>query len=370
MRGKTLQDLAIEIERQATSKRDFIAPAKAIAMELQQSSLSENENGAGMPISVPQLAVQNGQKLQFVIKDTAHEQIAARLDIPKTYYDRMRTEAPALLAGNVNHWFQRSDKKFMLRTLDGNARALLSDRYRPLDNYDLAEAVMPILSDHKWTIRDCDLTERKLYIKIVSTDLQADIKYRHGFAHVVHPGLTISNSEIGGGAVRVTPSLHWPHCYNIAMMDGMATSRFHTGRRDERFGDIAAEFFRDETREQDDRAFWMKVRDVVRATLTEGIFKAMVEKFEQAAQARIEGDVTKVVELTAKRYGLKDVERTSVLKYLIEGGDLSLYGLSGAITRAAQDDAVDYDRGTELEKFGGDVIELNRSQWMELQYAT
>ena len=33
----------------------------------------------------------------------------------------------------------------MVRTLDGHARAFLSDRYRRLDNYDLCEHVLPIL---------------------------------------------------------------------------------------------------------------------------------------------------------------------------------------------------------------------------------
>ena len=33
----------------------------------------------------------------------------------------------------------------MVRTLDGQVRAVLSDRYRRLDNYDLAENVLPIL---------------------------------------------------------------------------------------------------------------------------------------------------------------------------------------------------------------------------------
>ena len=33
----------------------------------------------------------------------------------------------------------------MIRTLDGQVRAVLSDRYRRLGNFDLAENVLPIL---------------------------------------------------------------------------------------------------------------------------------------------------------------------------------------------------------------------------------
>ena len=37
--------------------------------------------------------------------------------------------------------------------------------------------------------------------------------------------------------------------------------------------------------------------------------------------------------------------------------------------RISQDAAVDYDRGTELERAGGEIIELSRSEWKELQAA-
>lgn len=370
MRGRTLQELAVEIQRQAETKKDYIAPTSKLAMELQTVQVATG--GVEPKVSTtPVLTMANGNGgYKFGMTEIFHDQVASRLEIPQKYYERMRGEAPALLVGNVNHWLQKSTKKYMVRTLDGKARAFLSDRYRPLDNLDLAEAVLPIISDKRWEIRDCDLTERKLYIKIVSKELQAVVKHPgHGGDHVVHPGLTISNSELGMGAVRVTPSLHWPHCFNIAMMDEAGTSRFHTGRKDERFGDLAAEFFQDETRKQDDRAFWMKVRDVVTSTISEDLFKMLVGKFDQAANSGLMGDPVKVVELTAKRLGLRDTERVGVLQHLIQGGDLSLYGLSNAITAAAQESTVDYDRGTEMERFGGEIIELSRSEWATLQAA-
>jgi hypothetical protein len=357
----SLTELAEKIERQAASKRDFIAPARKLQLE----TVPPGE-GAGLT-----LHMENGNGgYNFGITELAHDQLAERLAIPKNYYDRCRATAPGLLTNNVNHWLTTSPAKYMVRTLDENVRAFLSDRYRPLDNVDLAEAVLPIILDKRWMVRDCEITERCLYIKVVSKELQAIIKSgaRHGNDRVVHPGLMISNSEVGLGMVRITPSLHWPHCYNIALVDEAGTGRVHTGKRDERFGDIAGEFFKDETKKADDRAFWMKVRDIVTATLTQELFGRMVAKFETATEAEIEGDPTKVVELTAKRYGLTESERVSVLRHLIEDGDLSLYGLSNAITRAAQD-GESYDRGTDLERLGGEIIELDRSAWKELQPA-
>lgn len=51
-----------------------------------------------------------------------------------------------------------------------------------------------------------------------------------------------------------------------------------------------------------------------------------------------------------------------ILKYLIEGGDLSKYGLSNAITRASQD-IESYDRATVLEEVGWQVATMEPKQW-------
>lgn len=351
--GRSLSQLASEIERQANSKRDFIAPTQALDLVS-----SEKYPEAPVRLNIHDVG-------QFDINQTAHNQIAEHCGIPKPYYNRMMN-VPHLLAHNVNHWFHTGNDKRMVRTLDDKARAFLSNKYRPLDNVDLAEAVLPVIMDHKWSVKSCEITEQKLYIKVVSDQITAEIPQDHmlrsGSAHIVHPGLVITNSEIGMGRLQCTPTLHWEHCLNLALMDELGMGRNHVGKRDERFGDIASEFFKDETRKMDDTAFWMKIRDVVQATLNETIFMQMVDKFIQAKSARIEGDPVKVIEVTAKQYQLNEPERVSILKHLIEGADLSAYGLSNAITRASQD--VDsYDRATELERLGGQIVELQPSEW-------
>ena len=54
-----------------------------------------------------------------------------------------------------------------------------------------------------------------------------------------------------------------------------------------------------------------------------------------------------------------------ILDYLIRGGDMSLYGLSNAVTRMSQD--VDsYDRATELESIGWDIVTMEPTKWKEI----
>jgi hypothetical protein len=124
--GRTLSALAAELERQANSKKDYVADTRRLRME---------------PIDTGRVILQ-GVNGGMMLKPTAHAQMAGTLGIPKPYYDRMLAEAPDLLSANVNRWLDRQPAKKLIRTLDNEVRAILSDSYRPLDNLDLAEAVL------------------------------------------------------------------------------------------------------------------------------------------------------------------------------------------------------------------------------------
>ena len=75
-----------------------------------------------------------------------------------------------------------------------------------------------------------------------------------------------------------------------------------------------------------------------------------------------------MIEVTGKTYGLNQGEQDDVLTYLIQGGDLSLYGLSNAITRASQN-IESYDRATALEAIGWNVATMPATQWKEINDA-
>jgi hypothetical protein len=347
--GRTLQDLAGELERQAKSKRDYVADTRALALRPDPATgavVLEGVNG-GMPL-----------------RPTAHEQLGKVLDIPKTYYDRLLADAPDLLAANVNHWLARQPAKKLIRTLDGGVRAILSDRYRLLDNLDLAEAVLPQLSRLEGEVLSGEVTERRFYLKAVTPKLQGEVKV----GDVVQAGVFISNSEIGEGSLRVEELSYRLACLNGAI-HAKTLRQTHAGRRASYDGadllESACEYFRDETHRANDRAFFLQVRDVVAATLSPERFNARLESLRGSTDRRIEDDPVVVVEVTAQRFGLGEVERGGVLRHLVEGGDLSAWGLGNAITRTSQDVA-DYDRATDLEMFGGRVIELPSSEWQEL----
>lgn len=345
--GKTLQELAAELERQKTTKRDFLSPAGQLEMMQVDGKYTLNVGVKGF----------------FYVSRLGHEQIAGRLGIPQKYYDRMMTEAPDMLRANVNGWLGKDKDKKLVRTLDGNVRAFLSSRYRPLDNHDLAEAVLPILAERESgiTVESCEITERRLYIKAVTERISTEIRV----GDRVQAGIVISNSEVGCGSVKIEPLIFRLVCKNGMIVPDSSLKKYHVGRSGDA-GDMAEEFFRDETRKADDRAFWLKVQDVVRGTFNAVMFRKMTERLREAAGQEITTDPVKAVEVVAERFGLaEDTERAGVLRWLIKNGDLTQYGLVNAVTRTAQE-LPDYDRSTELERIGGKVLELSRSDWQEI----
>ena len=343
--GKTLTQLATEIERQVKSKRDFVADTRQLKL------VTDEQDNFGMMIN------SHGR---FGMTEIAHEQVAGRLGIPQKYYDRMRKESPYLLLENANHWLRSVPEKRLVRTLDGNARAFLSDRYRPLDNFELAENVLPKLQKAGCRVESCELTERRMYIKAVTERVTGEVKK----GDVVQAGIVISNSEIGCGSVRIEPMLLRLVCMNGAIINDTAMRKYHVGRGNGDDFEGVEEFFRDSTRQAADKAFWMKVRDVVDATLDQVMFSRMLERMKDATANAIapKADIPQVVERMAQRLNLNENEGKGVLNHLIMGGDLSQYGLFNAVTRTAQD-IESYDRATDLERAGWQVIELSRHDW-------
>lgn len=345
--GKTLSELALELERQAESKKDYIASTEVLEM---------TDTGA--------MAIDGDTRQEFAVTEHAHSQIAARLDIPAKYYQRMRSHAPELLAANVNEWFHQKPERRMVRTLDGNMRAFLSDRYRRLDNYDLAEAVLPVLKEmgEGLKIVSTQLTDSRMYIKVINERLEMEVKE----GDVVQAGIVISNSEVGQGSLKVEPLVYRLLCENGMIAQDHSQKRYHVGRNAEE-GE-AYELFRDETLKADDRAFFLKVQDTVRAAVDVTKFATIVERMKEATEQKIEGNPVKAVELVSQRFNFNAGESSGVLQHLIQGGDLSAYGMLNAITRTSQD-LDDYERATDLERDGSRVLSIPDSAWKEIAMA-
>jgi hypothetical protein len=354
--GRSLVDLAKELERQIATKQDLVLPSSLL-----QCRTDEGGNLKLIVDSGKQPGIGGGE---FGVTSLARRQLADKLKIPFPYFERMRVGQPDLLDRNVNTWLQTDGDRRMIRTLDGEVRAVLSDRYRRLDNFDLAENVLPILQRLEGaSLESVDLTETKMYLKAITPRVTFEVAP----GDIVQAGVVITNSEVGCGTLSVQPLIHRLVCRNGLIASDHALRKTHVGRSLST-EEESVTVFRDDTLAADDRAFFLKVRDVVEAAVSEATFRQVAMKFQQTRDIRLTGDPVKTVEVLANRYALNDTERSGVLRYLILQGDLSGYGLVNAVTHYSQD-VDDYDRATEFESLGGKLIELAPTEWKALAQA-
>lgn len=370
--GRTLQELANEVMRQSSAKKDYLAPTNMLDIIVEQTKESLNLDAIAaatearqkeQPLRPANLRLGINGKGDFALKDLAYSQILEHCGIPKPYADRMRVSCPNLLKENMETWLSLKGDRRMIRTMDEHARAFLSDRFRPLDNMDLMLAVLNPLVEAGATVVSCEVTDAKLYIKATTDRITFEVKP----GQVVQAGVLISNSEVGLARISVVPWTLVLWCTNGAAHESFGSRRTHLGGRNLGNGDteIPEEWLRDETREADDKAIFMKLGDVVRSSFDEAKFSVIKDKMLEAAGRKIEADPVKVVEVAAKKYTMNEGEQGAMLRHLIEGGDLSQWGLGNAITRLSAD-VPSYDRASDLERFGGQVIEMPKQEWETL----
>lgn len=347
--GRTLVELAGELERQAGSKQDLVLTGSLM------SSHTDEDGNLNLIIDDGSFRRTHG------VTELARRQLADKLDIPFGYFERMRSERPGLLDQNVNTWLKDDDERRMIRTLDGQVRAVLSDRYRRLDNYELAESVLPILQRMEGArFESVELTATRMYVKVVTPRIQCEVAP----GDVVQAGVVITNSEVGLGTLSVQPLIYRLVCRNGLIASDQGLRKTHVGRSVQSESGLVT-VFRDDTMAADDKAFFLKVRDVVEATVSQVSFEQIAAKLAKTRGIRLAGDPVRSVEVLAERHGLNERERTGVLRHLIEDAELSAYGLVNAVTHTSQE-VDDYDRATELELLGGKLIELPASEWKRI----
>ena len=336
---KTIQELYQKLEEQRENRKDMIADTRSLIIN--------SVDG------ISSLSVSTGDDvISYVVSDVAHRQIADRLGIPFKYYDRMRLDYPALLDQNINGWLMKNPEKRMLRTMDGRLRAFLSDRYRRLDNLELVDHVLPVIAQMKGcSIESCDITETHLYMKIINRTMKAELTP----GDVVQAGFVISNSEIGLGALKVEPLVYRLVCRNGMISKDLAHKKYHAGRQVEDT-DNAYELYSDETLAADDKAYFLKVQDIVSAAVDETRFNLTVDKMRASMNVPTGDNPVKTVEVLGDKYILNKTERATILRHFIMSNDYTAFGLVNAVTRSSQD-ITDYNRATELERLGGTILD-------------
>jgi hypothetical protein len=346
----SIQDLAAELQSRVDRKIDIVAPAKDLTVM--------------PPVSdgITELMLNVGMKARGPINATAHRHLGQVTKIDKRYYDRMLAEPDGglLLAGNVNHWLHQSNASHMVRTLDGQARAVLSDKYKRIDNEVIAQATLPALfNDPSIVPLQNVLTEDRMSMKFLNPGITISAPDGKG---KLHPGIVISNSEVGGGRFKVEGFFYRDYCTNGCVFgkvdSGMSYGRTHIGSR------LDAGILSASTVQKEQELMADVTRDIVGYVFShEGcseIERSLAETYEGERIDPVQA--FNAVRVLGQDYGLLEQEREGVLRNLIEDGDFSRWGMLNAVTKVANT-VEDNSRIHQLEHVGGKLIDLSQNQW-------
>ncbi|MEU9736493.1 DUF932 domain-containing protein [Streptomyces sp. NPDC048002] len=361
-RNAELADLVRILEDQNRRKLDVIAPASALRMR------EGNVHVEGVESLITGDGVTD---VDGIYRPTAaaDEGIADKLRIPLAYLRRMRAESVPLLDENVNAWLREDpERRFMLRAFRGDsgpgmppaegvARALLSDSYKLMDNFDMLLAALDGVkqSGHPTRVTGCDLTDRRMYVRVESEAVAIRAPellrgYRSPFdgrsgdeLPVVSAGFVITNSEVGSGAYTITPRAVIQVCRNGLTETKDVMRAVHLGGKQ---GEGVVSWS-GQTQRKTLELITSKTADAVRTFLSREYVEARVRQVEAAAGKALEEPV-KTVERVTKTLSIGAEARDMILSHFVRGGQMTAGGVMQAVTSTAQT-LTDADQAAALE---------------------
>lgn len=348
-RNISLTELVDELDRQFAAKDDFVADSKDL--------LAVVDPNEGVMLRADRKDSVKPGINHYGINTWGHRQLSEKCGIPLKYYERMQNEGQhRLLADNINAWLGDKERR-MIRTLDGNVRAVLSDRYLPLDNVGVAKLLFEQLTKHDLNVNDptvvrsCHLSETRLYIQANVPYMAAEI--RDG--DKVVQGLIMTNSEVGASSFKVEPFLYRQVCSN-GLIGPHKLARIHLGSRQE-VGAIVSE----RTTILEDELLKSKLVDIVESVFNPDVFHSWVDQLQQTTQVRLDFP-SKAIDNVIRLYNVNESLKDFISNSLITEGDPTQYGLINALTRSAQE-TESFEAQVELEKVAGEISMMDRREF-------
>lgn len=396
LRNANLRELAEALKDQQTRAVDVVVPAPQMSMQdgalVVTGATSMDENG-----------VESHDGL-YKLTSVGMEGVASITDIPIKYVRRLATVQPLLLDVNVNGWLHHesmAEKTHLYRLLknpagnptsdgfDGVVRAVLSDRYRTIDNFDILMATLSGMQAGgiERPIVQADLTERRMVLRVtapgialLAPELLKDYRspwggapalpgwtpdqvrraanaegsaFEPGKEPIVFAGFEVTNSETGGGAFRITPRLEVMVCRNGLTIRADMSREIHLGGK----LDSGLVEWSEGTRQANIQLVMAQTSDVVRSFLSADYVGAKVKDLE--AEAGVEVAPSKAPEVlttVGKKLRWTQDQQDSILDFFMEGGQFNAGGVMQAVTAFAQ--TLPGDDAYEIEGQAVEVLSL------------
>jgi len=279
-------------------------------------------------------------------------QMAQTLDLPVKFIDSLQTTpnpwAQELLAHNLSTVFANrfASRRYLLRSVSGEVRGFLSDRYRRLDSRPIVDAFAKAVQEKGAVPYEGYVTDTKIALQAIMPKVYEPIP-----GELVAYGLSLENSDFGNGALSLRMYLLRIWCANLAITEERMR-QVHLGKR---LDDEV--FYSQRTYELDAETTVSALRDVIGAQLNADALDQLMEGIREANQD--------VLDPVAARGTLKKMLLKSESDAVIEAyNSPDTYNLPAGNTTWRLSNAVswiagkteDPERKLELMKVAGEML--------------
>lgn len=388
----SLSKLHAELTRQRDTKLDFVCDTRMIGVAAPGESFDDAvmDQNSGSNKCFHLIPRANTQATEFLplngmpLTETAFTQIGQRVtpEIPTRFLKELALARPSRAADLLCNLMLdtgndgKDGKRNLIRTLDGQVRAYLNDRYRMVDHIDTLFTVLDAAREADARPVECMLTDSSFRIKLVNASVWKQLNDNGGhrpgqsgfrgnvnlrsrlddpgtppttgpLTGVVSPMTCISNSETGQGGLYVETGMFDWACIN-GVIFGKAMRAVHLGEK------MDIKVFSQETIQQDAKTILMKLRDVVTSSFKEESFNALCTSMNKASSDKIESPSTAVANLITNT-ALPDSVKDNLLAHFLRDYQPTRLGLVQALTRASQD-IDDADLAYTLDSTAGRLV--------------
>ena len=300
----------------------------------------------------PTLSVDHLTTGEYQLTDHSLNQLCGRLEIGTRYISKCLPVSQELVNHNLNFWIKNNkQKELMLRTYDkepvNELRAIMSNRYKRIDSDVVANSTLNKLMDMNAELKYSHYDRDTMNITAVLPKLEGEVVE----GDFVQGGITITNSEIGGGSLVIKPFI-----YRLVCTNGMVAPEYLNQFYAKHVGKIIIDIDNDDQW----KTIVSKMEQQLELVANPELFEENLNKLKQATEQKINSHQ---IEVHAKNHGLSDVERAGIFErlnhYVGETFVTSKYDVANAITNIANDEEKSDDRARFLQELGGLVIFSN-----------
>lgn len=291
-----------------------------------------------------------------VIRQRLHrhsiQQMAQTVDLPLKFIDALQhTTEPwgrDLLAHNLRTIFTNrfAKSRYLLRSISGEVRGFLSDRYRRLDSRPILEAFVTAVQQKGALPYNGYVTDTKIALQAIMPEVYEPVP-----GEMVAYGLSLENSDFGNGALSVRAYLLRIWCSNLAITQE-EMRQVHLGKR---LDDSV--LYSQRTYELDAETTVSALRDVIGGQLSADALHQRMDAIRRANEQGVDGASAREV----LRKALLKSEADAVIDaynspdtYNLPAGNTT-WRLSNAISWVAGQ-VEDAERKLDLMKLAGEVL--------------